>query len=181
MGYLRQIYTTMKKKETEERPIYTIPPLQIHRLVQLMPAYYKIFRSEADINTYQASVLMTIYNIDTHNAGIFARMVGLHNPMGAPMILNNLKRLVEMGYLSVDKRRYTVTILGLSAIERITNRLNAYKGETIYAVELEGSYFDRIKERKQKAINKLAGNPTMIKAALAVIEENKLKGVTNDK
>lgn len=171
----------MKEKEAEERAVYTIPPLQIHRLIQLMPAYYKIFRSEADINTYQASVLMAIYNIDTHNTGIYARMVGLHNPMSTPMILNNLKKLVEIGYLTVDKRRYFVTILGLSAIERITNRLNAYRGETINAIELEGTYFDRIRERKKKAIDKLAGNPHMIKAALAVIEENKLKGVTNDK
>jgi DNA-binding MarR family transcriptional regulator len=172
----------MKKEENTERPIYTIPPLQIHRLVQLMPAYYKIFRSEANINTYQASVLLTIYNIDTHNAGIFARMVGLHNPMSAPMILNNLKNLVEMGYVTVDKRRYSLTVAGLSAIDRITNRLNSYKGETIHAVELEGSYFDRIRERKQKAINKLANNPHMIKAALQVIEDNKLKGIdSNDK
>lgn len=172
----------MEETDNEERAIYTIPPLQIHRLVQLMPAYYKIFRSEAGMNTYQASVLMTIHNIDTHNAGIYTKTIVHHNPMAIEAIRNNVTHLTNMGYLSKEGRKLFVTVAGLSAIDRITNRLNSYKGETIHAVELEGSYFDRIRERKQKAINKLANNPQMIKAALQVIEENKLKesGLNND-
>ena len=170
----------------EERAQYTLPRVNIERLCMVMPVYYKIFRREAGINTYQASILFTLLQIDPHNGGMYAKTISLYNPMAYETIRTNIKQLLETGYIAKDeargtKQRVYMTVSGLEACERIINRLNSYRGETIQAVELVGTWIERKKERKQKAINKLAGNPHMIKAALAVIEENKLKGVTNDK
>jgi DNA-binding MarR family transcriptional regulator len=162
----------------EERAVYTIPPLQIMRLCMLMPVYYKIYRNVAGINTYQASILFTLMQVDTHNVGMYAKTISLHNPMSYETIRNNIKTLFEMGYIAKDeargnKQRIYLTVAGLSACERIISRLNSYRGETIQAVELTGTWIERKKERKQKAINKLANNPHMIKAALQVIEAKK--------
>lgn len=168
-----------------ERAQYTIPPMQIMRLCMLMPVYYKIFRREAGINTYQASILFTLLHVDPLNNGMYPNTIAQHNPMSIEVIRNNLKVLIEIGYIGRgeskgNKQRVFITVSGMNACNRVIERLNSYRGETIQAVELTGTYIERKKERKQKAINKLANNPHMIKAALAVIEKNKAKGVDND-
>lgn len=169
-----------------ERAQFTLPRVSIERLCMVMPVYYKIFRREAGINTYQASILFTFIQIDPHNKGMWAKTISAYNPMAYESIRNNLKQLVEIGYVGKDeakglKQRLFLTVSGLDACNRIIDRLNSYRGETIQAVELAGTWIERKKERKQKAINKLANNQHMIKAALAVIEENKAKGIDNDK
>lgn len=162
----------------EDRAQFSLPRLSIERLCMVMPVYYKIFRREAGINTYQASILFTLIQIDPHNNGMYAKTISLYNPMAYETIRSNIKQLLETGYIAKDeargtKQRVYLTMAGLEACNRIIERLNSYKGETIQAVELTGTWVERKKERKQKAINKLANNPHMIKAALQVIEDNK--------
>lgn len=161
-----------------DRAQYTLPRLNLERLCMVMPVYYKIFRREAGINTYQASILFTLVQIDPHNNGMYAKTISAYNPMAYETIRSNIKQLLEIGYIGKDeargtKQRVYLTVSGLDACNRIIDRLNSYRGETIQAVELTGTWIERKKERKQKAINKLANNPHMIKAALQVIEDSK--------
>jgi hypothetical protein len=166
----------------DDRGQYTIPPLQLVRMCMLMPVYYKIFRSAAGINTYQASILFTLLQCDPLNKGMFAKTISQFNPMAYETIRRNLIPLTELGYVNAENRRIYITVLGMSMVEAIISKLNSYRGETIQAVELTGTWIERKQAVKQKAINKLANNPHMIKAALQVIEDNKLKGIdSNDK
>lgn len=157
----------------EDRGQYTIPPLQLVRMCMLMPVYYKVFRSVAGINTYQASILFTLLQCDPLNKGMFAKTISQFNPMSYETIRRNIIPLTELGYLNADNRRIYITVLGMSKVDAILSKLNSYRGETIQSFELTGTWIERKKATKEKAINKLANNPHMIKAALEVIELNK--------
>ena len=158
-----------------DRAFHTRSPDEIARICMLIPVYYKIFRREIGINTYQASILFTLYCADVHNRGMFIRSITGINPMTLETVRRNAEFLIEKGYLNVATKKYYITILGMEACKRVIDRLNSYRGETIHAVELEGTYTDRMKAKREKAVKTLSTRPTLVRDALAIIEENKLK------
>lgn len=171
----------MKTEETpQDQAFHTRPPMEIARLCMLIPVYYKIFRREIGINTYQASILFTLYCADVHNRGMFIRSITAINPMSLPTVQKNAKNLLDMGYINITGKKYYITVVGMDACTRVIERLNSYRGETIYGVDLVGTYTERMIAKREKAVKTLATKPSLIKAALEVMEANKLKDRDKD-
>lgn len=160
---------------------YAIHPLYVHRMLQLLPAFYKINRVNG-LNSYQSSVLFAIYNTDTHGAGMKLSEVEQVNPMAKDNVRRNLNELTEKGILMISgettprNKRYHVTVDGMRVAQSIALGALTYKGEKINTMPKEGTYIQQMAAGKEKAIQRMMAKPTFVKEAAKRIQEQELKG-----
>lgn len=173
----------MKQEENiTDRAFHTTPPTEIARICMLLPVYIKIYRREIGINAYQASIIFAMYCADVHNRGMFIRTIEGISAMSLNAVRSNAKALIEKGYINVaENKKYYITVAGMEACQRVINRINTYRGETIFATDLEGTYTDRMIKKREKAVRTLASKPSLLRDALAIAEANKLTESGNGK
>ncbi len=164
---------------------YVIDPIYMSRLLQLLPAYYKINRRNG-INTYQGSVLFTIYNEDVYNTGMRVSEVEASNPMQRDSIKRNLLEMADRGYLTVIGKdtprsmKYVLTVEGVRVVKSILRDSMGYKGQVLHTEPILGTFTERVNKNKEKAIQKMVNRPHMVQEALRRIQEAKDKEADNE-
>jgi len=150
--------------------------INIRHHLQILPAFYKILRIHG-IDTYEGSVLFTIYNIDGIGRGARTGDIITNNCMGREMTVKNLKKLVDKGILtftdvSVRIKEYRCTEAGIMLVRSVLERLENYKGEVINPTVKDGTtYMERRKDRAKRAVAKLSHDNFIVREVLAVAVE----------
>lgn len=152
--------------------------------IQVMPVFYKIFRKYG-LNTYQASVLFAVYNLDTIGMGVKEMHIAKSSAMERGTVKTNLNILFDLGLIEESRPRKNVRLISLNENGRvkcrqILDRLASYRGESINPLKEGETYADRMRSNKARRLKKLVNSPGILKEAIELIDKEKLGSQGND-
>jgi len=159
----------------KETFIQMVDKINIRQYLQIIPAFYKILRVHG-VDTYEGSVLFTLYNMDSLGNGVRITDIAANNCMQRTMVDKNIKKLIDKNlitFVAVTKRihKYYLTENALMLCRSVIERIENYKGEPIYPLGLEGTYVERRTARAKKAIKKIADDHYIMREVLATAVE----------